>query len=569
MFDSLMKNLDWLVYDRLQWTGETEQIVYISVCVTLLTAFSTKLFWSWLQKEEFDIHKTRQRTRYPHLRYAPTDQHLWYTHDFLTQPGYCNVCKEYIIKGLRCEVCGFCAHSKCKNKKKKKCKQTVLPKNNTMRHHWLHGNLPLLSVCYVCMKSCGNGAGLVDYRCVWCNRCVHTKCMPGIPREKCNLGRFRKMIVSPERVKLQRGGWTDLNRIQKLDIDSDADTSPLLVFINPKSGGNDGFELLRQFYSWLNPIQIADLSIESPEVLLEAFRGVANARVLICGGDGTAGWILSAISKLKLYPQPPVAILPLGTGNDLARALGWGGGYVNEELSDVFRELELAQHMMLDRWKVTIKDKQYFRSREREYFCNNYLSVGVDADVTLRFHNNREMYPWLFFSRTVNKVWYAIFGGEKVLVTQCRKLHKFLEVEVDGERICIPELEGLVVLNINSYSAGVNPWKVEESSSVSKGLQRFFLRRKIVFDAENTKPSRPDDKQLEVIGIESSFHISQLVVGLSDPMQLRQGSEIKIKLTKNMAMQIDGEPWLQTPCTITVKHHEQSPVLIKRKEMFN
>ncbi|KNC69509.1 hypothetical protein SARC_17978, partial [Sphaeroforma arctica JP610] len=96
----------------------------------------------------------------------------------------------------------------------------------------------------------------------------------------------------------------------------------------------------------------------------------------------------------------------------------------------------------------------------------------------------------------------------------------------------------------------------------------YFLGRKIVFDAENTKPSRPDDKQFEVIGIESSFHISQLVVGLSDPMQLKQGHEITIELTKKIAMQIDGEPWQQTPCTIHITHHEQAPVLIKRKQVF-
>lgn len=57
---------------------------------------------------------------------------------------------------------------------------------------------------------------------------------------------------------------------------------------------------------------------------LELFGRLPNVRILVCGGDGTVGWILSELDSLGLHPTPPVAILPLGTGNDLARTLQWG-----------------------------------------------------------------------------------------------------------------------------------------------------------------------------------------------------------------------------------------------------
>lgn len=64
-------------------------------------------------------------------------------------------------------------------------------------------------------------------------------------------------------------------------------------------------------------------------------------------------FLFSIISSFKNYLQnpPQVAILPLGTGNDLSRVLGWGEGYTHEDLNvnDFMRQLQSAKPVKLDR----------------------------------------------------------------------------------------------------------------------------------------------------------------------------------------------------------------------------
>lgn len=52
----------------------------------------------------------------------------------------------------------------------------------------------------------------------------------------------------------------------------------------------------------------------------------AKTVVIICGGDGTVMWVISELIKHQIKPEvTPLAIIPLGTGNDFSRDLGWGG----------------------------------------------------------------------------------------------------------------------------------------------------------------------------------------------------------------------------------------------------
>jgi diacylglycerol kinase (ATP) len=120
---------------------------------------------------------------------------------------------------------------------------------------------------------------------------------------------------------------------------------------------------------------------QGPEVGLALFRKVTHFRVLVCGGDDTVDLVLDAIEKQKFEVPSPVAILPAGTGNDLARVLCWGDGLgVVEKRGGLFSVLEDVEHAVvtvLDRWKITIKDKQG-KLMSPPKFMNNYFGTFMD-----------------------------------------------------------------------------------------------------------------------------------------------------------------------------------------------
>lgn len=121
-------------------------------------------------------------------------------------------------------------------------------------------------------------------------------------------------------------------------------------------------------------------------------------RVLACGGDGTVGWVLSILDQIGAYPAPAVGVLPLGTGNDLARALGWGGGYKDEPIGKILTSISDSETTLLDRWQLKVErnpdaknDDDGGKGKENLPLnvVNNYFSLGVDAHIALEFHEAR------------------------------------------------------------------------------------------------------------------------------------------------------------------------------------
>ncbi|KNC78490.1 hypothetical protein SARC_09083 [Sphaeroforma arctica JP610] len=499
--------------------------------------------------------------------------------------NFCAICLENIkAESLTCNSCGATVHMVCSTVSHK-CRPTYsLTEGGTVpQHFWVAGGYKE-DRCISCLEKTKENT--ISYKCSWCKSSLHDVCKTNTDglssQDECTLGQFRNLIIpytgfhlkpvnhdksisDIERLKIndtvefsRRKSSSSYDELSKpLEIIPTENSTPLLVLINPGSGGQQGEGIIDQLSYMLNPRQVFDVMAHGgPGKALQQFYDVPGLRLLVAGGDGTVGWVMSEIDKLNWQDAegPPIAILPLGTGNDLARCYGWGAGYTGGRLSSIARKILASRSGLLDRWSITVKKLRKLERSDRETeacdplplsIINNYFSIGVDASIAVKFHQMRQSNPGKFSSRSRNKIIYGELAASEIMSRRCMNMHKHMKIKLDGEDIDIasgPSLQCLVMLNIVSMYAGCDIWGTKTS--------------------KNFKAQAMDDKIFEVAGIADLKHMTTITAGIGKKgHRIGQGSVLQITTDIALPMQIDGEPWLQSPCQIKIKFHNQARVL--------
>lgn len=97
-----------------------------------------------------------------------------------------------------------------------------------------------------------------------------------------------------------------------------------LVIVNPTSGGGRALQSVEWLREWLGPRPEARLEVTSrrgdAERLAAEAAAAGHDRVIAVGGDGTIQEVANGL--LATSQSPTLGIVPLGSGNDLARSLG-------------------------------------------------------------------------------------------------------------------------------------------------------------------------------------------------------------------------------------------------------
>jgi len=108
--------------------------------------------------------------------------------------------------------------------------------------------------------------------------------------------------------------------------------------------------------------------------------------VVVAGGDGTVHEVVNGLMQRAPERRPLLAILPMGTGNDVARAL-----QIKRSVKDLFLRLENHHPVAWDVIRLQYTD---LNGEPETRYCINVADVGFGGEVTRVYSDRLRQYPF-------------------------------------------------------------------------------------------------------------------------------------------------------------------------------
>ncbi|MCR4688750.1 MAG: hypothetical protein K5745_04260 [Saccharofermentans sp.] len=152
------------------------------------------------------------------------------------------------------------------------------------------------------------------------------------------------------------------------------------------------------------------------EIALDAVKtagfdgGICDTLVVACGGDGTVHEVANVLAETGV----PMAVIPMGTGNDFARSIMDEQHRQSSEycVSEILTgDIEIRGTDLI---KVESFDGEGKLIEDSSAWCNNVASIGLDTDVQFAAKNKVLKHPESNFVRKtayITSALGALFGN--------------------------------------------------------------------------------------------------------------------------------------------------------------
>lgn len=315
----------------------------------------------------------------------------------------------------------------------------------------------------------------------------------------------------------------------------------LLFLVNPVAGSMYGQKIARQIEQ-SNSIH----GIRKQVVFTDAGRLRSQIHsltrdkdlVVICGGDGTVSKVADILSE-EATP-PPVAVIPAGTGNDMARATGWLHVWNSGGLNAFWAGLLAGSVTPIDLW--SFEDVGQFLV---------YAGIGIDASIVRRVAMIRERFGAGTGNRFLINMLYLTAGLQELCRTACLRRKSRGVINCRSMSIDMPrgnmKFSQLLLSNISSYGGGCRLSEKNREKQVE--LMTDGLLETYIFK-----------------GISEFLHLMlrRYPRFIKPVLPSGQAEAVDLYLESPTALQLDGE-WMMdlTPDTLyTVRRKRALPFLI-------